>query len=289
MLDDAVVEFIPEFAIGGKDVVSVRHLLTHTGGFRMLDLGWPKASWDEIIERICNKRLEPRWVPGITSGYDRMASWFILGEIVRRVDGRPFENYVREEVFKPLGMEDSWIGMPAGQYRRYGDRIAPLFDTSGSEPHHTRWDSELWVTSCAPGANARGPVRDLGKLYRMLLGRGTLDRARILSPQTVEAITAGHRIGQFDKTFQAVLDWGLGFVKNTPHRKVEIGPYGFGRHASSQVFGHSGYRSSIAFADPVHRLAVALVVNGTPTETEHQHYVQGIVDAIYEDLGLAAE
>lgn len=288
-LDDTVAEFIPEFAGGDKAAVTIRHLLTHTGGFRMLDLGWPTASWDEIIDRICSKRLEPGWVPGVTAGYDRMASWFILGEIVRRVDGRRIEDYVREEVFAPLGMQDSWIGMSAAQYRRYGNRIAPLFDTTSSEPRRTRWDSEPWVTSCAPGANARGPVRDLGRLYRTLLGGGILDRARILSPQTIEAITAGHRIGQFDKTFQAVLDWGLGFVKNSASRGAESGPYGFGRHASYQVFGHSGYRSSIAFADPAHKLVVALVVNGTPTEPEHRRYVQGVVDAIYKDLGLVAE
>ena len=111
-LDDRVSDHIPEFGSRGKESITIRHILTHTGGFRMLDVGWPKAPWEEIIAKICRGRLEPRWVPGRTAGYHRMTSWFILGELVRRVDGRPFETYVRHAIFEPLGMPDSWIGMP---------------------------------------------------------------------------------------------------------------------------------------------------------------------------------
>ena len=283
-LDDLVSRFVPEFAAGGKQDVSLRHLLTHTGGFRMLDLKWPESSWEEIIVQICQKRLEPRWVPGATAGYHRTSSWFMLGEIVRRVDGRTFETYVREELFLPLGMKNSWIGMPADRYRRYEDLIAPLFDTDTPEPRITRWHSEQWVTSCSPGANARGPIRELAALYEMLRAGGTHDGVRILTPQTVEAFTARHRVGLYDKTFQAVLDWGLGFMKNSAHYGVKGLPYSFGRYASDRVFGHSGYRSSIAFSDPTHHLVVALAVNGTPSELVHQRFVQKLLDTLYGEL-----
>jgi len=283
-LDDPVSRFVPEFAAGGKQKVSIRHLLTHTGGFRMLDLNWPISTWDEIIDRICRKRLEPRWVPGATAGYHRTSSWFMLGEIVRRVDGRPFETYVREELFLPLGMKNSWIGMPADRYRRYEDLIAPLFDTDTPEPRITRWHSQEWVTSCSPGANARGPIRELATFYEMLRAGGTHDGIRILTPQSVEAFTAKHRVGLYDKTFQAVLDWGLGFMKNSAHYGVKGLPYSFGHYASDRVFGHSGYRSSIAFCDPTHHLVVALAVNGTSSELVYQRFVQGLLDTLYGEL-----
>ena len=112
-LDDPVARHIPEFAQGGKESVTVRHLLTHTGGIRMLDTGWPAAGWDGIVARVCVRRLEPRWQPGRRAGYHLASSWFILGELVRRLDGRPFESYVRQEIFEPLGASDCWIGMPA--------------------------------------------------------------------------------------------------------------------------------------------------------------------------------
>ena len=128
-LDDRIADHIQEFGTRGKESITIRHLLSHTGGIRMLDVGWPRASWEEIIAKICHGSLEPRWVPGKTAGYHLTASWFILGEIVRRADERPFEQYVRREIFEPLGMRDSWIGMPTETFDRYADRLAPLFDT----------------------------------------------------------------------------------------------------------------------------------------------------------------
>ena len=55
-LDDPVARHIPEFAAQGKEGITLRHLLTHTAGLRMLDVGWPGDPWDEIIARICAMR-----------------------------------------------------------------------------------------------------------------------------------------------------------------------------------------------------------------------------------------
>ena len=131
-LDDPVARHIAEFAQGGKERVTVRHLLTHTGGLRMLDTGWPAAGWEGIVARVCAQRLEPRWEPGRKAGYHLASSWFILGELVRRLDGRRFESYAREEIFEPLGARDCWIGMPAQRWREYGARMAPMFDVVAS-------------------------------------------------------------------------------------------------------------------------------------------------------------
>ena len=63
-------------------------------------------------------------------------------------------------------------------------------------------------------------------------------------------------------------------------------PYGYGRLCSRRTFGHSGYRSSTAFADPVHGLAVAIAFNGTPEAEPHRLRMQRTVEAVYRDLGL---
>src|SRR5689334_4810650 len=57
-LEDRVAQHLPEFAAGGKDEVTVWHLLTHTAGFRWVDIGGPETPWDEIIARICSAKLE---------------------------------------------------------------------------------------------------------------------------------------------------------------------------------------------------------------------------------------
>ena len=295
-LDDPVARHIPEFAAHGKGAITLRHLLTHTAGIRLLNVGWPQDSWDAIIARIAAMRPEPRWVPGCKAGYHHASSWFLLGEVVRRLDGRPFSRYVREEIFEPLGMLDSWIGMPVERYRelREQDRICPVYDTEGppgGSPVQQGWDSEAWCTGTHPGGNGYGPISQLGRFYEMLLARGRAsgDAAgrRILSPQAVEAATARHRAGMLDHTFQHVLDWGLGFIVNSRQYGATV-PYGYGDHASPRTFGHSGYRSSTGFADPEQGLAVALAFNGTPSHDAHERRIRTVLDALYEDLGLAA-
>jgi CubicO group peptidase (beta-lactamase class C family) len=290
-IDDPVARHIPEFAAQGKEGITLRHLLTHTAGLRMLDIGWPRDSWEEIIARICAMRPEPRWVPGEKAGYHQASSWFVLGEVIHRVDGRPFDRYVREEIFEPLGMEDSWIGMPAERWRQYREegRIGAMWNTEGPQPVDHGWDSERRCVHIHPGGNGYGPMRELGRFYEMLLGRGALGPAAILSPQSVEALTARHRTGMMDVTFRHLLDWGLGFIVNSAQYGPDSVPYGYGHHASRRTFGHSGYRSSAGFADPERGLAVAVVFNGTPANERHEHRVRAVLDGIYEDLGLIRE
>ena len=284
-LDDPVARHIPEFAANGKDRITLRHLLTHTAGIRMLDTGWPRDPWEAIVARICAMKPEPRWVPGEKAGYNQASSWFVLGEVVRRLDGRPFDRYVREEIFEPLGMADSWVGMPRDRYLSYREagRIGAMWNMEKSPPEPHGWDSEERCTSVHPGGNGYGPLRELGRFYEMLLARG----GQILSPQSVEALTSRHRVGMMDSTFKHVMDWGLGFIPNSAIYGAETVPYAYGHHASRRAFGHSGYRSSVAFADPERGLAVALAFNGTPSNDAHERRIRTVLDALYEDLGRA--
>ncbi len=294
-LDDPVARHVPAFAAQGKDRITLRHVLTHTGGFRLLNVGWPEASWDEIIDTICRARPEPRWTPGEKAGYHMASSWFMLGEVIRRVDGRPFPQYVREAIFEPLGMNDSWVGMPRDQFDAYGDRIGLMYRTDGDDMIARSWNRPQHVVGCSPGGNGHGPIRELARFYEMLLAGGMLDGQTILSPQTVEALVTPHRVGMFDHTFKHDLVWGLGLiVKSTldgheddPGDGTKLVPYGYGRHASRRTFGHSGFQSSTGFADPEHGLVVAVALNGQPGEPRHTVRLREITEAIYEDVGLA--
>jgi CubicO group peptidase (beta-lactamase class C family) len=285
-LDDPVARHIPEFAQRGKDAVTIRHVLTHTGGFRGTAGNWSARTWEETIGHICRAALEPGWVPGRTAGYHLASGWFILGEIVRRVIGLPYERYVRERIFLPIGMNDSWIGMPAEQVHAYGPRIAPMYSIRHDAfDAHFAGNLEHGITLCRPGANGRGPLRELGRFYEALLSRDLLAH-RLLNAQTIEALTARHRVGAFDLTFKRTLDWCLGFIPNNNHYGLDI-PYGYGPHASPRTFGHSGQQSSVAFADPEHGLVVALAFNAMPGEQKHEQRIRTVLPAIYEDLGLA--
>ena len=288
-LDDPVCAHLSAFGTHGKEAITIRHLLTHTGGFRWVDVAWPDAAWDEIIDRICRSKLEPDWMPGRTAGYHPYTSWYILGELVQRLSGRPFRDYIRGEICEPLGMLDTHIGMSREQVKAYGNRIGRMQNTerSGQPPHP--WSSDEGLLHGAPGGGAYGPIRELGFFYEMLLGEGQLRGARVLQADTVAQMIHRERHDLIDLTFKTTIDWGLGLILDSKHYGRRDVPYDYGPYASPQTFGHSGSQSSVAFADPRHALVVALVFNGMPGELKHQKRVRAVLEALYVDLGLADE
>lgn len=284
-LDDPIAAHLLEFGRNGKEAITLRHALTHTGGFRGVASRWDALPWDATLAGICDVRIEPNWVPGRRAGYHIASSWYILAEIVQRLSGKPFSDYVRDEIFLPLGMNDCWIGMPAEQYAAYGDRLGVMHLTDGGTIRpHPLIDSLPATIAPRPGSNGRGPMRELARFYQMLLNGGSLDGVRVLSPQTVEAITARHRVGLLDQTFRLNVDWGLGLIVNTPNQDMQKFAYGFGPHASLRAFGHGGNQSSLGMADPENGLAVAIVFNGMPGEVAHAERMRSVTRAIYEDL-----
>ena len=316
-LDDPVVKFIPEFGQKGKEAITVRHILTHTAGFRAPPRS-EDSPWEQIIAELCAARQEPGWVPGKKAGYHPASSWYILGEIVRRLDGREYSSYVRKMIFEPLGMNDSWVGMSLDTFHAYGDRIALMQDTTKSPS--VPLDAERIATSCRPGSGGWGPVRELGRFYEMLMNRGRVsvlvgsaladgispkpgtyssgtipsakadptkrsEKIAILSPQGVEAITARHRAGMMDVTFKTPIDWGLGFLLNSTEPRDDL-PYGYGLRASPRTFGHGGAQSSGGFCDPERGLVVAYVFNGRPGEERHHERRKMMLEAVDADLML---
>jgi CubicO group peptidase (beta-lactamase class C family) len=285
--DDPVSRFISEFGSRGKESITLKHLLTHTAGFRTADKLPDSLSWEETIARICDTPLEPEWKPGEKAGYQISSSWFVLGEVLQRLDGRSFERYVREEIFEPLGLKDSWIGLPVETFREYGDRIGFMYlSERGELKPHPVLNSPEAVTASRPASNARGPIQELAKFYEELLlaWAGPERTPRILSPETIRTLASRHRVGLFDHTFGHTLDWGLGFLLDSNRYGPDTVPYGYGPHASIETFGHSGSQSSCAFADPQQGLVVAWICNGQPGEPRHQKRARAINAAIYEDV-----
>lgn len=283
-LDDPVATYIPEFGNKGKEAVTIRHVLTHRGGFRFADGGTRSLgrTMEENLNEIYAAPLEAGWIPGKKAGYHPTAGWFILGDLVQRVSGKPFPHYVRDEIFLPLGMQDCWVGMPIGRLRAYGNRIGQMYLTPrGTEPRIAPVpNSDAFNTNCSPGASGRGSMRELGRFYETLLNHGAVNGKRILGATTVEAITARHRVGMLDQTFGIIIDWGLGFILDT---------FLYGGYCSDRTYGHAGAQSSVGFCDPEHGLVVAMVLNGMPGPAAHNQRMLDLANAIYLDLGLAKE
>jgi CubicO group peptidase (beta-lactamase class C family) len=285
-LDAAVARYIPEFAAKGKAAVTLKQVLTHTGGFRSADLIPADAGWEETIRLICDAPLEAGWIPGERAGYSTTSGWFLLAEIIQRITKTAFDLYMKDELLDPLGMMDSWLRLPLAEYRAYGDRLALMHDTAAVKREPAFLQDASGMAQCRPGSSARGPIRELGRFYEMLLNGGTFNGHRFLTPETIQRFTSRQRVGLFDETFQHKLDFGYGFIINSNRYGAKTVPYGYGMHSGDSAFGHSGAQSSCAFADPEHELVVAWVCNGTPGERPHQKRHREINDAIYEYLEL---
>lgn len=285
-LDDLVARFVPEFAQRGKDAVTVRHLLTHTGGFRSADLGWKPQPWEEAIRQVCEAPLEPHWIPGKTAGYHIDSGWYMLAEIVRRIRGEVFERFIRRELFLPLGMPDWYVGIPEDIFLEREHRLVRLFNTTTRPPsEHTLYRDPEVAALCRPGGSGRGPARQLARFMECLLHP---ERQAIFRPETLLAMRSRQRVGLLDKTFQKPIDWGLGLIINSTRTPGEILPYGFGALASPDTFGHGGNQSTAMLADPRNDLIITLAFNGQPGERIHQRRIHDVLTAIYQDMDLSS-
>jgi CubicO group peptidase (beta-lactamase class C family) len=285
-IEAPVRDYLPEFGVGGKEEVTLEHLLTHTGGFRGADKLPADMPWEEVVQRTCEMPLEENWVPGERAGYSTTAAWYILGEIIQRITGEKLDEYVEGQVMEPTGMTDSWLRLPFERYKAYGDRLALMHDTAAVKREPGFLQDAAGMGQCRPGSSARGPIRELGRFYEMLLAGGKVGERQIVREETIRLFTRRHRVGMFDETFLHKLDFGYGFIVNSNRYGAETVPYGYGRYASEATFGHSGAQSSCAFADPEHGLVVAWVANGTPGERPHQKRHREINNAVYEYVGL---
>ena len=283
-LDDSVAAYLPGFEQHGKEGVTLRHVLTHTAGFRFAPFSFPKHSWAEIVEAVKRARLEPNAAPGERAGYSPSATWFALAAVIEAVSGERYHDYVRTQIFEPLEMDDCWIGMAPESFDGYGERVAVLADcTDPAGCRGTREPDRERVTRTYPGGGGYGPMRQLANLWQSLLD----DDGRVLPPGRVELFTKRHRVGMFDHTFQHEVDFGLGFIR-TPldDSNKRPMPYGYGPHASPETFGHGGAQSGISLADPRVGLVACLHCNGRCPEPGHQQRMRRLLAALYEDLQL---
>lgn len=294
-LDDRVTDYLPAFG-NGKERATIRHLLTHRGGFPTANDGLYPGEWSAMVEQICAAPAE--WEPGVAAGYHGTSGHIILGEIVRSVDGRRIEQYMREEILDPLEMRQSHLGIPtelapalrgkvAHVVRKFEPPAAP--GVRRLEVEHLNRDE--YLSAVSPGMSGRGPAHDLGKLYEALVRGGERNGRRILRPQTVEAITACHRRGMIDRTLSAgampphvkwgyEYPWGLGVM-------LEGNP-DVGNENSPRVFGHSGALSSVGFGDPETGLACAIVTNGLIPLDQNATRLGAVADAVNRAIHAGA-
>ncbi len=280
-LHQPLSHYLPQWQ-GAESVrgdVNLWHLLTHSSPLNEVATGWPETGWDEVIQKICQAPLKPDWTPGERAAYLPGSSWFLLGEVIQRVSGMDYADYVQKQILDPLELT-------ATRCVRSSDRpelsVPVLYERVKANLQPSEYTDRLRALTPAPGSSFRGPARELRLFYEALNPDRQL--GKLLAPETLEYMTRRHRIGQFDETLQHKVDYGLGVIIDSKEYGSETVPYGFGAASSSRTFGHGGSQCAIGFTDPVRQRSVVIIANGRCGEGQHQRRFRSLLAALEEDL-----
>ncbi|WP_397570933.1 serine hydrolase domain-containing protein [Schlesneria sp. T3-172] len=269
-VDDPVEKHLPEFRgqllieTAGKDQLAlkkpsrpivIRDLLTHTSG---LPGGFPSGISDLYFRRqltlgeatAISSQRPLDFEPGTKWAYCN-AGIDVLGRIVEVVSGVSFETFLENRLFQPLGMRDTTFYPSDEQLQR----LAALYDMKNGELSHAGYQL------VGPSRNARHPIpagglfstaQDLGKLYRMMLTRGAIGELRLLSEQSVAAMTS-NQVGDLPAGFTSGVGMGFGW-------QVIRRPEGVHEMMSAGTYGHGGAFGTQAWIDPVKDVFVILLI-----------------------------
>lgn len=291
-LTTPIAELIPEFGARGKARVTVAHLLTHTGGLPAMlpEMLAPEQAGqlDAVVAATCASLLECR--PGSRVTYSVIVGHAILAELVRRADGgrRRYGRILREELFEPLGMQDTWLGRPA----RIAARVAPvvardrrvgLFDPAFMEALGATIGEDTEI----PAGGYVSTAPDFHRFAEMLRGAGTLEGVRMLSPATV-AMVQENRTGDEPNTIWAYTEAMRGlppFPANLGYgfflRGEGTHPTPFGHLASPRTFGGFGAGSSAFWIDPATEITYAFLSSGLMEDSYSIDRHQRLADLVH--------
>ena len=266
-VNDPVAKYLPEFAAlktpsGQPANLTIRQLLTHTSGLADLRAA-ATAKAKTLRELVAIFLTEPmQFEPGSTWRYTS-SGFDVAGLIVEVVSGQPFEDFLQQHLFDPLGMTDTTFYPSEAQRQRLA--------------HAYRANPATGEYSLLTGLGPNGPIPtkgeavphgggglfstagDYARFCQMLLGGGTFNGRRYLSPAAYQAMTTistGDLPTGYTKTkLSRVLSWGLGVaIVHAPAAD------GVSAELAPGSFGHPGAWGTAAWIDPVRGVAYVMMV-----------------------------
>jgi CubicO group peptidase (beta-lactamase class C family) len=265
-----VASYWPEFAAHGKERVTVREVIAQRSGIPQTPVGYTPewlSDWDRMVRGIAD--LAPMFPPGERTSYASLTFGHMIGEVIRRADGRSIGQVLQQEIAQPLGGLDVYLGVPDAALAR----VAVLEDGPAAPPEYDRrmvgepagsqvavvFNRRAVQQAAIPGSGGIMSARGLARMYAMLAGGGELDGVRVLSEAAIARATELQSY-ELDEIYRVRIRRALGY---------RLGPDS-GPGAGPNAFGHVGGGGSFGYADPARRLSMAFAKNyfaynsGTP-------------------------
>jgi CubicO group peptidase (beta-lactamase class C family) len=289
-----VTRYWPEYGAAGKEATLVKHFLNHTAGVLTFPRYWEVIDaegrgleqTEEIVARLA--AAPPAWAPGTQMGYHALTYGWLVGELVRRIDGRSIGQFFAEEVAGPLGLS-LWIGLPPEHhgrvtdvlpaeppaneedlalYRTTVDKARADLKASNYTSPEALWLGSIftpvevdpgeylvtimnrpWVRSAqVPGGNGIGTADGLARMYAPLAVGGSLEGVTLVSPCSISQFSTPQPLPDGTST-----GYALGYAVFPPEAAaLGVGP---------RAFGHAGAGGALGFADPDAGVAFGLIKN----------------------------
>ena len=246
-LDDPAVKYLPEFSEGARREITLRHLLNHTSGLpdQLENNDELRARHAPLADFVRGALRTPLlFQPGTKYHYQSMGI-LLAAEIVERITLARLPDFLAAEVFRPLGMKRTALGL--GSFRK-SDMVPMQTEHAAAEagagkPGTQAWDwnSDYWRNLAAPWGGAHSSAADVAAFLHSFLQ----PTGKVLRPETAALMVRNHTPGM-------AASRGLGFM---------VGPAGFATHGSAQTFGHSGSTGTLAWADPASNLSFVLLTS----------------------------
>lgn len=282
--DAPVKTYLPEFVGGGKEKITVRHLLTHSAGIPSVALGRvsTEEEWQTALDAVCAAKTE--WEPGSRTAYHALSGLFTAACVVRRVMGnRSWEQICRDRLFAPLAASSLTFAVPpetmltaiTPQPKELPKKLDEAFGFAGH-----------------PAGGCFGTVTDALKVLQLHLNGGTWGRKRLLSQ---ESLAEMHRV-QYGKEIARARSegkepvyepWGLGpLMRGTGAKAGAHDWFGFRDQTDPGIFGHAGIDTVIGVASPASGNALFFVTTNSPPSSEATVNLRnGVTNRVFAALG----
>ena len=300
-LKEKVTKYWPEYGKNGKEETTIEMILNHSAGLPALKTEVVEGGfldWDYMIQLIENEK--PFWEPGKETGYHMMTTGWLIGELIRRVNGKSLGEFFNNELVEPYGL-NYWIGLPETEDKRVAE-IIPFVPSSDDKPsgfasafrNNKSSMQRLSLTNTGgydfnsketyrAELGAIGGITDARSLAKLLTPLAK-NNEELLSRDTVKKLSESNIKTTIDSMLLFPTNFSNGFMLNMDNRTTfegEGGSFIIGPNA----FGHVGYGgSSATFVDPDFKISFGYLTNKLGGEYLINDRAQSLIDATYESL-----
>ncbi|WP_184542858.1 serine hydrolase domain-containing protein [Mucilaginibacter sp. FT3.2] len=292
LLDDPISKYIPSFAhpkvvdtfnakdtsyttVPAKREITIRDLLTHTSGVEYAQVGSPKMNaiyakagiqagfvTDKILLATSINKLgtlpllhQPgeRWTYGLNVD--------VLGYLVEKLSGKSLDQFLKERIFDPLGMKDTYFYIPAAKQ----NRLVPVY-TPDKQGHLIKWNASTFPgvnvdyptvngTYYAGGAGLSSTIKDYATFLQMMLNGGVYNGQRLLARHTVALMTTNQIGDLYINPDKDKFGLGFGITTDTSSKKLGV---------SEGSFAWGGFYGTLYWVDPKEHLVCLLFAQNWP-------------------------